>query len=187
MASAALTRRVFLIGFMGAGKTTVGRALASRLGWIFRDLDEVIEGRQGKSVAAIFADHGENGFRKMESAALQDLLAANSDRKHGGMIVALGGGAFVQPDNRAALDQAGAVTILLEAPLEELRRRCAMEDKVRPLAREDKAFAELLAARQSIYRLAQYRVETLNKSIDQVAAEIELMLAARQTKPEVTK
>jgi len=180
MSPAALTRRVFLIGFMGAGKTTVGRALAGRLGWTFRDLDEVIESRQGKSVAAIFADHGEKGFRKMESAALQDLLAANSDRQGGGMVVALGGGAFVQPDNRRALDRAGAVTILLEAPLEELRRRCTVEGKVRPLAREDKAFAELFAARQCVYRLAPHRVETMNKSIDQVAAEIELMLAAQQ-------
>jgi shikimate kinase len=180
MAPAALTRRVFLIGFMGAGKTTVGRALAHRLGWTFRDLDQVIEGRQGKSVDAIFADHGESAFRKMEGAALQDLLAADCGRERGGMIVALGGGAFVQPDNRVALDHAGAVTILLEAPLEELRRRCAMENKVRPLAREDKAFAELFAARQGVYRLARYRVETMNKSIDQVAAEIEMMLAAQQ-------
>lgn len=180
MAPADLTRRVFLIGFMGAGKTTVGRALASRLGWTFRDLDEVIEGRQGKSVAAIFADYGEDGFRRMESAALQDLLAAHNDCEGVGMVVALGGGAFVQPDNRRALDRAGAVTILLEAPLEELRRRCAMEGKVRPLAREDKAFAELFAARQRVYRLAPHRVETMNKSIDQVAAEIELMLAAQQ-------
>lgn len=186
MALAALTRCVVLIGFMGAGKSTVGRALASRLGWTFSDLDDVIESWQGKSVAAIFADQGEAGFRKMESAALHDVLARSHNKEHGGVLVALGGGAFVQPDNRAALERAGAITILLEAPIEELRRRCAAEGKVRPLAREEKTFAELFTARQNIYRLAQYRVETLNKSIDQVAAEIELMLAAAN-KPEVTQ
>jgi shikimate kinase len=179
MASSGSTRRVFLIGFMGAGKTTVGRALASRLGWTFRDLDEVVEQRQGMSIAAIFADRGENAFRYLESIALRELLAQNFAPDGTGMVVALGGGAFVQPENRAAIEQAGATTILLEAPLEELKRRIAVEGKARPLATADQAFAQLFVLRQTTYRLAQHRVQTLNKSIDQVAAEIELLLAAR--------
>jgi shikimate kinase len=125
-------RRVVLIGFMGAGKTTVGRALASRLRWDFCDLDEVIEQREDQSIAQIFAACGEAGFRRIESAALRDLL--QDTPAAGDLVLALGGGAFVQADNRAALEQAGAITVLLEAPLEELRRRCASERKARPLA-----------------------------------------------------
>src|SRR5579864_5288094 len=118
---------VVLIGFMGAGKTTVGRALAERLGWKFLDLDDLIEQRERKAVAEIFASAGEAAFRRMESAALAAALqdcAGSSD-----LVLALGGGAFVQPQNRDGLNAAGAITVLLEAPVEELRRRCTGERK----------------------------------------------------------
>jgi shikimate kinase len=187
MARADSTRRVFLIGFMGAGKTSAGKALARRLQWPFHDLDDVIERRAGKSVAAIFAEQGEPGFRKMESAALQDLL---KQPDAGNMIVALGGGAFVQPENRSTLARAGAITVLLEAPLEELQRRCAQDsdnggDK-RPLAREASKFAELFEQRRAAYQSAQFHVTTMDKSVEQVAMEIERILAD-VTKPEVAQ
>jgi shikimate kinase len=170
---------VFLIGFMGAGKTSAGRALAERLGWTFQDLDQVIERRAGQSVAGIFAAQGEAGFRKMESAALQELLSQPLDATSG-MIVALGGGAFVQPENRAALQKAGAgaLTILLEAPLDELRRRCAGDNAggTRPLARDAQKFAALLAQRRKDYERAQLHVDTMGKSVEQVAVEIEHVL-----------
>src|SRR5215471_7263116 len=104
MVIAASTRRVFLVGFMGAGKTTAGRILAARAGWDFVDLDHVIESRHGESVATIFAEHGEGEFRRRERAALLELLANNASNKKGA-VVALGGGAFVSPENRAALEQ----------------------------------------------------------------------------------
>lgn len=171
------TRRVFLIGFMGAGKTSAGKVLAQRLHWTFQDLDQVIERSAGQSVAAIFAAHGEHRFRAMESAALQEVLLRPLEGA-GGMIVALGGGAFVQPENRAALERAGAIIVLLEAPLEELRRRCARDNAgdTRPLARDAQKFAELLAQRRQDYERAQLRVDTNAKSVEQVAAEIESML-----------
>jgi shikimate kinase len=165
---------------MGAGKTTVGKTLAQRLGWAFRDLDEVIERRQGKSVAAIFAEDGEAEFRRLESAALEDLLS----EAHGNLVVALGGGAFVQPHNRQALARSGTVTVLLEAPLAELRRRCIRDGGTRPLAGDEMQFEQLFAARRSAYELAQARVDTMNKAVEQVAAEIEHVVLAA-AKPEV--
>ncbi|MFI5104326.1 MAG: shikimate kinase, partial [Terriglobales bacterium] len=115
---------------MGAGKTSVGRALAARLEWNFCDLDNIIETREQQTVAAIFAERGEAGFREAESAALRELLQDSA--MPGDLVLALGGGAFVQPANRAALERSGALTVLLEAPLEELRRRCQEGGNVRP-------------------------------------------------------
>jgi shikimate kinase len=175
-------RCVVLIGFMGAGKTTVGRQLAKRLRGKFLDLDDVIEQREQKSVANIFAASGEAAFRRMESAALNALL---QDREaDGDLVLALGGGAFVQEQNRAALDATGAITVLLEAPLEELRRRCDGESKVRPLAQERAKFAELFAARRADYALARFTVQTLDKPVKQVTAEIERLLKAAKAEVE---
>lgn len=177
------TRRVFLIGFMGAGKTSVGRALAQRLGWKFHDLDDVIELREGRTIAGIFAESGEAAFRHAESAALKALLAENGVQDD--LIVALGGGAFAQPENRGALEQAGAITVLLEAPIEELRRRCQAdaEGRIRPLAQQEEKFAELLAARRPAYEQARFRVATMGKAVEEVVDAIERILAARE--PEV--
>src|ERR1041385_6956607 len=167
-------RCVVLIGFMGAGKTTVGLALAKRLRWNFLDLDDVIEERERRTVAEIFALFGESAFRSMESEALAALL---QDRQAGSdLILALGGGAVVPKENRDALSSAGAITVLLEAPVEELRRRCRAERTVRPLARQDARFNELFAARRADYALARFTVQTMNKSVQQVTAEIEKLL-----------
>jgi shikimate kinase len=167
---------------MGAGKTTVGRALAKSLRWNFLDLDDVIEQREHKSVAEIFASSGEPAFRRMESVALAALL---QDRQGGGdLVLALGGGAFVQKQNRDALNSAGAITVLLEAPVEELRRRCQAEHKVRPLAQQDARFNELFAARRADYALARFTVQTLDKSVEQVTAEIERLLQSADVRTE---
>jgi len=173
---------------MGAGKTTVGKALARRLGWTFQDLDEIIERSQGASVASIFAEAGEAGFRRLEHAALEKLLAGKRNDPGDNHVVALGGGAFAQADNRRLLERAGATVVLLQAPLDELRRRCRQDNKIRPLAQNDAdaevGFARLFVERQAAYSLARLRVETMDKAVDDVAAEIEQMLAAAQ--PEVT-
>ena len=175
-------RCVVLIGFMGAGKTTVGRALAERLRWKFLDLDDLIEQREQKSVAEIFASSGEAAFRRMENAALSSLLQDRANDSD--LVLALGGGAFVQKQNREALGAAGAITVLLEAPVEELRRRCTGEGKVRPLAQEQARFEELFAARRADYVLAQFSVHTLGKSVAQVTAEIEQLLKAANVEVE---
>ncbi|HEX3586908.1 MAG TPA: shikimate kinase [Candidatus Angelobacter sp.] len=167
---------VVLIGFMGAGKTTVGRALAGRLGWKFLDLDDLIEQREQRTVAEIFASSGEAAFRGMESAALSAALQDCAGA--GDLVLALGGGAFAQKANRDALAAAGLITVLLEAPVEELRRRCTTERKVRPLAAEQARFNELFAARRADYALARHRVQTAGKPVALVTAEIEKLLKA---------
>ena len=159
---------------MGAGKTSVGQELARRLGWRFHDLDAVIETRERSTVAAIFAASGEAGFRRAESAALLELL--ERDLAHDNAIVALGGGTFAQPANREALRRHGAITVLLDAPLEELERRCRNAPNVRPLAREKSGFQQLFADRHDAYLLAQFRVDTTGREIEQVAAEVENIL-----------
>ena len=167
-------RRVFLIGFMGAGKTSVGKELAQRLGWKFHDLDQLIESREQRSIAAIFGELGETGFRKIETAVLIELL--ESRQMDSSSIVALGGGAFVQPENRDALQKAGATTVLLSAPLEELQRRCQGGPDVRPLAGDKRKFKQLFVSRQQAYSLAQFKVETAGKQVHEVAKEIEQIL-----------
>jgi shikimate kinase len=182
MPNPASMRRVFLIGFMGAGKTSAGKALAAQLGWRFQDLDDLIEAREGATIAAIFTEKGESGFRELESRALKDLLQDAVQQSD--LVVALGGGTFVQARNRELLEQAEAVTVLLDAPVEELMRRCQTESRVRPLAREEERFLELYKQRQPAYALARHKVQTLNKTVEAVAGEIAILLSVR---PEVRK
>lgn len=157
---------------MGAGKTSVGKVLAQRLGWSFYDLDEAIEGREQRSIAAIFEQSGEQAFREIETAALLDLLERSED----GCVIALGGGAFVQPQNRQALERAGGVTVLLEASVEELQRRCEAAGGIRPLAGDAAKFEQLFSARRQAYDLARFRIDTEGKEIGEVAAEVETTL-----------
>lgn len=98
-------RAVFLVGFMGAGKSCVGQALSERLGWRFRDLDAMIEAREGRSIADIFRESGESGFRQVEYEVFGELLARLEQEAP--LIVALGGGTFAQAENAALLSGPG--------------------------------------------------------------------------------
>lgn len=161
---------VFLVGFMGAGKTTVGRELAGRLRWSFIDLDDRVEAAQGCSVAELFAKAGEKVFREAEAKALAEVLSElGSGLK---AIVALGGGAFVQPGNANLIRATGVPVVFLDAPVEELRRRCAPKGASRPLFQDDAAFAKLYTDRRSSYMRADIRVNTGAKSVSAVALEI---------------
>lgn len=167
-------RIVFLVGFMGAGKTTVGRMLAARLSWTFEDLDDRIQAREKRAIAQIFHDSGEAAFRDAEHAALKELLAEESAQPS---IVALGGGAFVQDRNAALLREAGAVSVFLDAPADELFDRSGKQEvggqKVeRPLRRSRGQFTDLYGARREHYLAASCRVETQAKSVEAVAGEI---------------
>ncbi len=162
---------IFLVGFMGAGKSSVGRALGQRLGWPFHDLDERIERRVGRSIEEIFRDSGESEFRRAEHEALRALLAELGSST---AIVALGGGAFAEAENLELLRQAR--TVFLDADVEELRRRCEGDGVRRPLLREADHFQRLYESRKASYLGASLHIETGGKDVETVVTEIERWL-----------
>ena len=145
---------IYLVGFMGCGKSTVGRLLAERLGWTFADLDEEIERRSGVSIAEIFERQGEARFREMESQALAEQLRLA--QLGGARVIALGGGAFVEPRNRERISSDG-VSIWLECPVEILWQRVEAESQ-RPLARDRGEFERLYRDRIPHYQGADFTV-----------------------------
>jgi shikimate kinase len=159
---------VFLVGFMGAGKSSVGLALSRKLGWPFADLDERIQAQEGRSVEQIFQQSGEAVFRQMEHAALRSLIR---ELRASPGVVALGGGAFVQANNAALLEEAGFTAVFLDAPVEELFRRCLEQQLERPLRRDLEEFRRLYEIRRPGYMKASLRIETSGKNVEKVAAE----------------
>ena len=146
---------LFLTGFMGSGKSTVGRLLADEMGWQFIDLDELIEREQGAAISEIFSSRGEDEFRRIEHEALRlQLRAAERSQPR---VVALGGGAFAEERNRLLLAPMGTV-VWLDAPLELLLARVARENH-RPLAHDPVKFAELYQSRRPSYAEADFRVD----------------------------
>ena len=115
-------RRILLTGFMGAGKSTIGRELAARLGWTFLDLDHHLEQRTGSTIPTLFEMHGEPHFRRLESSALASTLAMTDT------VIALGGGTPEVHTNRLLIEQApGTITIFLDAPFPVLFDRCVLQ------------------------------------------------------------
>ena len=174
-------RALFLIGFMGAGKTSVGRVLAARLGWRFLDLDERIEQREGRTIAGLFREDGEAAFRRAESAALADLLRELPTSAP--TVIALGGGAPVPEENARRLRATGCPVVFLDASLEELRRRCAQTQAARPLFQEENRFRQLYEERRMRYMAVEVRVDTEAKSVEAVAAEVLARLQLQASEP----
>lgn len=173
-------RSVVLTGFMGAGKSTAGRFLARRLGFVFLDLDELIEKEAGMPVREIFSSSGEASFRALESRAIERL---SSGEFGDGLVVSTGGGAVVKDENRSLLKRFGLLVCLKASPEEILRRVGNRAD--RPLLvgpdREAKLHA-LLEERKAAYADCDLEVDTTGLGPDEVAAIIQEHLEREKTR-----
>jgi shikimate kinase len=145
---------IYLVGFMASGKTTIGRLLAERLGWAFADLDEDIEAAAARKVPEIFRNEGEAAFREKETAALRARIRGIAAGRP--MVLALGGGAFVQAVNADLIERHG-ISIWLDAPLELVKRRAAAASH-RPLAQDSRTFEKLFEERRAAYARADFAV-----------------------------
>ena len=163
---------IALTGFMGSGKSSVGRALASLLGWKFVDLDGEIELSERRKIREIFDADGEPRFREVESATLRRVLA-EAQRP---VVLATGGGTFMENENAEFLRANGAIVVFLETRPEILLRRCFPEsgkrEEVRPLASDREAFLQLYQLRLVHYRTADLSVDSNARSPDAVARDI---------------
>jgi len=167
-----IPRGAVLVGFMGAGKSSVGKEVARRLGAEFVDVDDRIEAGTGKRVQEIFASEGEQAFRQRERDAIRDAVSVP------GRVIATGGGAFLDAENRRALRAYAPVIFLEVSPAGALER--LEGDTSRPLLSgedREKAVTELMAKRRPAYLEADFRVNTENLPPDRVAEEVLLLLS----------
>jgi len=162
------TPGLYLVGFMGSGKSAVGRLLADELGWPFADVDEDIEKAQGVSIAEIFDTRGEEEFRRMEQEAMRKRLREVECGRP--LVLALGGGAFVDPENRKMLEERG-VTMWLDCSFPRICTRLEGQTH-RPLARDPEKFRQLFDNRREAYSKAEYRIEADTDDPSAVVAEI---------------
>jgi shikimate kinase len=153
---------------MGAGKTTVGQALAGRLNWRFLDLDDLVQARAGRTIAQIFQQNGESAFRELERQLLSEVMRSSP----AGTVLSLGGGAFIDNTNQQLLRENEIQTVFLDAPAEELFRRCAQPGVVRPLLRDPDHFRTLFEQRRPAYLKASVCIQTAEREITSVVEEI---------------
>jgi shikimate kinase len=168
-----MAKNIVLIGFMGTGKTSVGAALAKRLGRVSHDIDAMIEADQRKKIAQLFEERGEDHFRRLEKDKIREAAALD------GAVITTGGGAVMDPENVERLKKNG-VMICLSASSATILKRVG-RSKNRPLLKNapdpQKAIEELLARRRAQYeQAADVTVATDGKTAEQVAAQIEVLL-----------
>lgn len=156
--------KIYLVGFMAAGKTTVAHALAARLGWRAEDIDELIEARERMTVADIFSKFGEPHFRAVEREMLRLVLPLRHS------VVATGGGTFMDPDNRQAINMDG-VSVWIDVPLDVLIARIPADGR-RPLAADRAQIERLYATRRIGYSQAQIHVDAGMASADEIAERV---------------
>jgi shikimate kinase len=164
--------KIYLVGFMASGKSTVARALAGRLGWQSEDIDELIERRERQTIAEIFSRKGEAYFRTVEREILQLLQPL----RH--VVIATGGGTFVDVENRALINLDG-LSVWLDVPLVELIPRIPMDGR-RPLAANRAELERLYSARVEAYSQAHVRIPVGNAPIE---ITVEMVLEALRHVP----
>lgn len=156
--------KIYLVGFMAAGKTTVARALAGRLGWQVEDVDELIEARERRTVAEIFARQGESYFRAVEREILKLIIPLRHT------VVATGGGTFVDSENRAAINLDG-LSVWLDVPLEQVIARLPADGR-RPLAADRAAMERLYQMRRTAYEQAHVRIDAARAPVAELVEQI---------------
>ena len=171
-----MAQNIIFVGPMGAGKTTIGKQLARQLGRTFYDSDRVIEERTGANIPLIFEFEGEDGFRRREKAIIAELTQMND------IVLATGGGAILDPENRDQITRQGFV-VYLNAPLKQLVKRTA-KDKNRPLlqtADPQKMLEDILAVRDPLYReVADETIETDGSPVRNVVKKLATLVAQRK-------
>jgi shikimate kinase len=158
------TDKIYLVGFMGAGKTTVGRVLSRRLGWRLLDIDELIEQREHATVSDLFAKRGEAYFRSVERAVLAEQVAT----RHA--VVATGGGTFADPQNRALINRDG-LSVWLDVSFERLTARVPADGR-RPLAADRVEFERLYTLRRTSYSHAHVRIDATRISVEAIVEQL---------------
>lgn len=159
-----ITDKIYLVGFMASGKSTIARALAARLRWRVEDVDDLIERRERSTIAEIFSKQGEPYFRAVE----KEILTLLQPIRH--VVVATGGGTFADPENRAAINLDG-VSVWIDIPLADLIPRIPLDGR-RPLASNRQELERLYLSRVDSYRLAHIRVSASRVSSSAVAERI---------------
>jgi shikimate kinase len=158
------TDKIYLVGFMAAGKTTMARALARRLEWRAEDIDDMIEQRERRAVADIFARDGESYFRAVERHVLQAVLPVRA------AVVATGGGTFVDPQNRAAINADG-VSVWLDIPFQVVLDRLPADGR-RPLAADRAQMEMLYETRRLAYQEAHLRLDASRARQEELVEEL---------------
>ncbi len=160
-------RNIFLIGFMGAGKTTVGEVLAQKIGYTCVDPDQVLEENAGTTISTIFSEYGEDYFRDLETKTLESISEGEKQ------VIATGGGVVIKDRNWDIMKEAG-LTIYLKAPVEVLYERIK-DSTHRPLLQVENPLErarELLDEREHLYQKADLIIDTESMNVDEVAQEL---------------
>ena len=158
------TDKIYLVGFMAAGKTTLAQALARRLGWRAEDVDLLIEARERRTVAEIFAREGEPYFRSLERQVIYSLLP------HRHIVIATGGGTFIDPENRAAINADG-VSVWIDVPFDVLLSRIPADGR-RPLANDRIQMAMLYETRRLAYEQAHIRLDAARARSEELVEQL---------------
>jgi shikimate kinase len=161
------SHHIIITGFMGAGKTTVARALAQILGRALVDLDQLIAEQEGRTASEIIEQDGQDSFREIETRSLREVLESNLPK-----VIALGGGAWTLDRNRNLIGQSEGMTVWLDAPFDLCWERIRESGQGRPLARDKGQASKLFDERRPLYALAKLHVLIEDKDPDKVSAEI---------------